>query len=198
MITAESVRIGRHQLVCGDGLVIDPPEIAAAYVDPPWGQGMLTRFSTEGPQAPFDEWIGALMDRLAARAPVAYVEMGETWAERTLAAAREAGLALTDRWRTPYGSHTAQLMRLVPGEDDRSATVQSCSVWGGVEVAKWALAREKPGMVWDPCLGLGATALAAEDLGRGCFGVELNRERWSRACEAVAAKAGAMIEPMEG
>ena len=74
------------------------------------------------------------------------------------------------RCRAP---HRRAVLRALGGSATRGALTPTCDCNGASE----------PGVVLDPFIGSGTTALAAEQLGRDWFGVELNAD-YARSAEA--------------
>lgn len=185
----EAVRIGPHIVGVGDATSSDLQALVefsglspvVGYVDPPWGQGLLTNFRNRVPGTPRQEWgdftqkFARSLHSLRCRF---YIEMGQKWANGLLEKLEAEGLPVLEIYEgTYYGNRPMSYLvaeRLhvgrveiveLDGIDDNDAPLLVCAN------------HPEEGPVCDPCCGKGLTAKAAHETGRPFIGMEFNPER---------------------
>lgn len=185
-------QIGRHRVLCGDitadavARLMGDERADVVYVDPPWGQSLLTNFATQAGAPPRLPWRGfldafAVAVRNAAKpdAPI-FVEMGCKWTNDLDAAMALYQMQMRRRWQTTYGSpkKAAPCTVALFGSCPEPAILMPSPPHGEAVTRAILAAVVKPGMaVLDLCAGLGMTARITHALG-GCFrGVELVPKR---------------------
>ena len=183
----EAVRIGPHIVGVGDATSSDLQALVefsglspvVGYVDPPWGQGLLTNFRNRVPGTPRQEWgdftwkFARSLNSLGCRF---YVEMGVKWAEGLAVEMGKAGLAVLGMYEgTYYGKRPMKF--LVVGESDPGGLVDLSGIDDNDSPLLVCANHPEEGPVCDPCCGKGLTAKAAHETGRPFIGMEFNPER---------------------
>jgi hypothetical protein len=192
-------RVGNHLVACGDLEAGDgerflswarehsvwQPELY--YVDPPWSPAYISRFRAgAGVEKRPEHTVKSIVQRLARLATGAplLMEMGTTYeASEVIGWVYEA--------REPFGSNVALVVPITYAGGKPAALyafgldedVHLEGLRGTDDELTPALAMQQltkaGGVVVDLCLGLGATARAAEKTGRVCWGLELHPRRCS-------------------
>lgn len=189
--------IGRHRIHLGDvtnggvAELMGDERADVVYVDPPWGQALLTNFATQAgasPRLPWRGFLDVLAMNIAAvvkpEAPI-FVEMGCRWTKDLDEAMALWRMPLIKRWDTTYGSAKKPAPCTLALFGTRDVDVVMPSPPHGEAITRAALAAVvRPGMiVLDPCTGLGMTARVTHALG-GCFrGLELVPKRLDRTAQ---------------
>lgn len=187
-------RAGNHLFVCSDLMasdqfdeVIAPLTFDLIYCDPPWGQGLANGFRTMAGlgRAPYD-WLD-IYRRVAA---LGHARKVPVWLECSVDSSEDGGRVqsailgpsapyfgytpITYSRTKPAGLYVASptpvsedLLARLRGQDDTKTPGTVLEAWGA------------PGVVVDPCSGLGATPRCAEALGWSSVNNELNPKRLS-------------------
>jgi len=191
----EPTLIFPHKLLAGDLTEGDVQNLmgqeraSVVYTDPPWGQGMVTNFSTGAGVEPktwplfLEKFAHVCYLYSQPEAPI-FVEMGCKWVGDLDAAMREMGLIKQGRWETTYSAHSPCTLSLYFKRLPEKSLLPTMDFSGhGTEVPKKALqATVQPGgIVLDPCTGFGTTAKITHKLGGHFRGLELSPKRLERA-----------------
>ena len=195
---------GPHILACGDlaegdaNVLVDgfgKPDFA--YVDPPWNKGNARAFRTKahastpeietGP-VDFKGFLDALVDALSRVKFDCFVEMGHAQLPLLKDRIEQAGGDVGIVWDTVYyRRHPSHLVHCWWN----SATFMPVVDFTGMDDEKTPFAAlnsvAKHGKtVFDPCIGRGLTAMAAESLDLRVIGLELNPRRLAVAIDRLA------------
>ena len=195
MTTPVVTQIGPHAVRHGDALdglddLMDGETAALCYVDPPWGQGLLTGFESinardTGASKPGHQYRDFMerLFRLIKRHTRGWVlmEYGVRWEDDIRGWAHELGFTHSGVGHTVYGPkkrpshvhvmHTGSRGALHPRIADFDGT-------SGLDTIRVAQAFTRPGEVLlDPCCGMGYSARLAVNTGMRFRGNELNARR---------------------
>lgn len=211
-------RVGGHVYACGDvslghniqlierAYALTNRDIDMVYVDPPWNAGIAKMFRTqlEGKserKVDFKPLHDGITDPLPD--VDVYLETGKSHAADMQLWFPEQGYTILDLWETAYSGGKCWIFHM-----HRTPVVSR--VWedgvapspvglkpNGVEEPKWAINRStRPGdLVYDPCMGLGGTAVAAAETGRISLGLELVPARVAKGIDRLAKLTG--LEPVK-
>lgn len=204
--TGTVLRVGPHWLACGDleqghgaqllQLVAHAPDVV--YVDPPWNQGKVSAFrklADYSSQPSFASFVRDLFKLMVASgSPGFWVEMGDQNQQFVSQWAENAGLHHAGAWKVKYGKNFSWINWIDRGKPNGPAPVEDLGAVG-LALPVWAIEKstQPGGYVFDPCLGLGATALACAIAGRVCIGLELGPTRLTEAAARLSKKLG--VEP---
>lgn len=200
--TGDVFKVGPHTLACGDlelGHAAKLLELTrgadVAYVDPPWNQALASNFRRMAGLVGKPDFAAVLRRCFEAVALVgqgeAWLEMGDQNQQYVEGWGRQVGFEQFESFVAPYAGHTSWItrMRRQPGEPLDGVDLSKAS---GLALPVWALARYPAGtVVFDPCLGLGATLQACCRTGNVCVGMELNAARLAESIEKAVKKTGA-------
>ncbi len=157
------------------------PKAKLLYTDPPWGQPNLSMYrNMVGFQTqPFAVFLVELANRIKQYAPeYAFMEMGNRWVDSAVNACREAGMV-------PELVYPIFYSRINPCSLIQIKVTASNSI-GFIDAIRDRDDNITPGIimdmfktesVFDPCLGLGATARNAWKRKMVVYGVEMVPQR---------------------
>lgn len=216
--------VGQHVMACGDlergsgQELLDMQgagtRVVMAFVDPPWNPANATAFRTKAAmraRVDYQRFRSIVIDLLAKVEGPVWLEMGDRFQPVWLSEAQAKGAQVLAEYRILYyrkAPCTLNLLYwpraggavervppngLIDGLDDTEAPIAAC----GAHLRRGEY-------VFDPCVGQGLTALAAEKAGGFCMGLELHPRRLAVALDRLH-KAGAgeprvigRLETMEG
>lgn len=186
-------RQGRHTWICADIMADDArvrghlDEVTLVYTDPPWGQGLANGFRTKAGlgRATYD-WR-EIYRRAAGYAHERGVPI---WAEGSVIDS-DYGMPVhgllahpgnvRGYWQVTYmGGHPSGLYYSGP-EQVHADLATSLDGLKDFEMVRAVLDNYWPGVVLDPCSGLGGVPLVAEQAGWGSVNAELSQWRMSKA-----------------
>lgn len=178
---------GRHTFMCGSMFTLPGPAPDLVYADPPWDQGLYKTFHTHaGLPDPSHDWTDLYLriTELAAGAPC-FIEGSEAQDDRVADLLADGQAYASWRVRSQFrrwcilhytGPPLPGGLELDGFRDDET-------------VAAILAAYDRPGVVLDPCAGLGITSRAAERAGWWSVNFELHPRRMSRAMARLPGKA---------
>ncbi len=191
-------QVGPHILACGDlcqgnGLELieryGQPDLC--YVDPPWTASMATQYLHKAEiagKANFSLLLTRLVECMARTKRDVFFEIGLSKSEYLLSLIEAQGGSLIDLWDTTYYRRVAsELIHCSWGECEQVNNIE------GMDDEKTPLAClsqvARPGdVVFDPCLGLGLTAISVSRLDNvRLLGMELNPKRLQAAMDRLSA-----------
>jgi hypothetical protein len=190
---------GPHVLVCGDLEAGHGEKVAhlvdlvdLTYCDPPWSAAIATGFRTSAGDPRKVDFKALLSNLLHLVGNVTngdvWMEMGLPFSAKFEELAREAGAELTYQANiTYYGERPCKLYGLAWDRDRLPIPPMGLDGLDDEDTPAHIIqTRTAPGdVVFDPCLGLGATLRGAEEHGRRCLGMELNPKRLAAALSRV-------------
>lgn len=205
-------RVGRHRFLSAPvsrssaELLLGGEQASLVYSDPPWGPGALHLFDTMN-RTVRQVWINFCSDfaeavAAAASGPVCLLVGQKALPDVEAALARE-GIVRCFSEQAEYGSPVYWPSL---GRKKRMEAV----LWGGhVQGGGWSMPVRRlelhgpaivrraieatchaDGLVYDPCVGLGLVARAAERSGRRFCGGDMNSERLRAAMDSVSKEDG--------
>jgi hypothetical protein len=187
--------MARHVLIAGNStqpnviraLLEQLPAPAIVYTDPPWGQSPLTNFSRQAHTAR-QTWPDFIRDLAHALklAPIAWIEMGATAYPDSDQAFTEAGWinTLTIEHANQGPSRLTRYTRPDVASNPALPAARTGCDWLTQHIdSAIDLDTHPEDVIFDPCLGYGATLKACIRTGRRCAGIELNPARLARAQE---------------
>lgn len=195
-------RIGPHALICGDlelgdGLLVlerfSRPDFV--YVDPPWNKGNLRAFRTKaalGLGLSWADFLRKLLETVRQVKRYAFIEMGRQEIDFLQSLVTESGGHVLHIWPiTYYRKNPTCLLAATWDEELAGQSAIALPDLTGMDDDKTPVAALRDvgfttAVVLDPCLGLGLTGLAAEDLDMRLIGMELHPRRLARAVDALA------------
>lgn len=195
-------QVGPHVVACGDLEVgaaeemldlYGPPDVS--FTDPPWNPAIAKTFRKWADDARSVDMPILLSRVLAAlrrtRGDV-FLEMGREYQDEMERLLTATGASILRKWQVPYKEHFSWMTRVRWPEATATAPPDPPIVDGkrlnNVSAPKCCLApsaAEGAKVVFDPCLGLGGTALAADALGMKVIGMELVPKRLERTILAL-------------
>jgi hypothetical protein len=185
---------GEHLFVCGSMFGLPTPRPSLVYADPPWDQGLYKTFHTHAglaqPSRPWTDLYQRIVF-LSAGAPC-FIE-GSTAQEQEAAAVLDgiggaecyAVWTIRSQFRRWCVLHytgpplPAELPDLTGMRDDQTVAA--------------VLGTYAPGLVLDPCCGLGITSRAAQAAGWRSVNYELHPRRMSRAMAQLGPPAAELV-----
>jgi len=197
-------KVGPHVFACGDLtlghsaklLELAPSLVGRSvdmvYTDPPWDGGAAQAYRTKAgydfeSRIVFQDLHDGVVQPLGDYD--VYVEGGVKHCDEIQQWFRAVGFSVVNAWEVQHRGKFSCWMFHIHRSPDKAIGVGEPEVQHR-ELPTWAIERSSmPGdLVYDPCMGLGMTALAAAKLGRLTLGLELNPRRLAvaidRICEA--------------
>ena len=173
-------RAGRHVFLCGSMFTLDPVvRPTLVYADPPWDQGLYRTFHTHaGLPDPSHPWTDLY------RRILQLADGGPCFIEGSVA--QEAAVAaIMDGWEFyaswPVRSQFRRWCVLHYSGPALPAGLPGLAGLRDDATVAAILRAYPPGVVLDPCCGLGITSRAAEAAGWASVNMELHPRRMSRA-----------------
>jgi hypothetical protein len=197
--TGDLIKLGRHSLLCGDATnaddvarLMDGAEIGAVVTDPPYGINAPQMTLGTGKKTFIrEDWDSRRLDvtRLLSIAPVSIIWGGNYFADSLPTSndwlcwhKKNDGLSFSEfelAW-TNIGRNARHLSHHWSGENKLHPTMKP------VSVMSWCVGFTS-GKILDLFLGSGTTLIAAEQLDRTCYGMEISPaycdvvvERWEK------------------
>lgn len=163
-----------------------------AYTDPPWNEGNLKAFHTKAKQPygltfrPFLEHLAEALKRVEGDI---FIEMGTDTRDLLIEVMASAGAVLLNDWGIRYmKTHPCRLLQFAFNEEvprlfnfNFTDMDDAETPLAAIRAVEW-----EGGCVFDPCLGLGTTAMAAAKAGSFCLGLELNPRRLAVSIDKIA------------
>lgn len=193
--------VGPHRLLCGDctapgtlaRLLAGVPAPTLVYSDPPWEPGWHRRFAAQAGVMPsaYPAFVAAFVAALPP-VPLVYLETGARWDGAWRQTLQASGWLIAGQWPVTYANGRGHnLLTAWSRQAGTLVILPESARRGGAALVRAALVNHLPGIVLDPCLGLGLTARVAQRVGWICYGVELVPVRLARAVAGLARLTGA-------
>lgn len=171
-----------------DELFSDGRKAAILYCDPPWGDQHVKFFATQArkdtgrPFRPisYEALIARLFDLVIRHVSGhVFIEIGLRWEDDMRARMHRIGLRNIERAGVVYGHKRHDNALLFGSFANGRAALSRVEGMSGATVAREAVAplAERGGILFDPCCGLGLSAVAALRNGMEFRGNELNPVR---------------------
>lgn len=189
--------VGRHRLLASPlsaaaaASVMGTDRAALAYTDPPWGPGNLKYWRTKNGEASRPDWPAFVAELVAVIgrhcSGWVFVEMGLRWADEVSGAFAASGLTERHRHVMDYGK---------PPRPNALLALHRAADWPDRALPRWGWAATEavagefgvPGHVlFDPCVGLGASASYFARVGMAVRGLDLNPGRLAVAARRLTA-----------
>jgi len=197
---------GAHILACGDLERGDGEELlerfgprhpdgwlgsVVTYSDPPWNAGIARNFRAQagvGRPVVFELFLRRFIKLVNYASPhhAVFLEMGNQCLAQLLRITQERGGVVLGQWKITYYSNRPCVLCWITFSPDALGCLGDLRSPEGMDDGETpALMIEqfsqRSDFIFDPCVGLGTTALAAHSLGRRMLGLELNPMRLSCA-----------------
>jgi hypothetical protein len=201
-----------HRLAVGEsqhrikvGSIMEPLDLLMGgekadvfYCDPPWGPGTIKQFETRARKkgenvasVDYQTFLTRLFEIAKNHSKnMIFIEYGEKWKNDIISHGRAAGLKYWGYFKCKYRSGNTirpnDIHVFYQHSFDMTPPVD-VEISDQVEIVKYTLSRlhTRPTVVLDPCMGLGATAVAAAEMGLSSCGIELSADRASKAAKRL-------------
>lgn len=154
------------------------------YVDPPWGQGLLSGFRTKAgisEKQSFDDFLARMFRVISSVNPkYVFIEMGNAWVDSLCRAGNVSGRKVVDTYPITYNdTRPATLLQFRGSAPSLRVYPLLEKVYDDSETPRIVVEslNDKVSSVLDLCTGRGATAEAAWEHKKVFYGMELNPKR---------------------